>query len=188
MKQRIVLTESKLRNMIKEAVKDIINEVNFNQNQLAYMSGLAAQKADTLKGRMSGLTGQKNNYRARKLRQADLFGNRAADKSPYADETGSEYDTDFYHNNYVPKKGFNIKRTQGDGKTYRNFTGNGVNNGQTMNREEFYNQIKGEINNTPKYSWEQPKYNVYADNRSLNRAYQQGQKGNTEYYNKLGQE
>lgn len=171
--------ESRLRNMIREAIEEA-----FNPQQYAYMAGVAANRANSMKAAFNP------QYAARKKRQMELFGNAATGRTggngqnlmnnggQYGEaiySPNSNYGVDIYRNNFNGdnKKGnaFNIKHSQfnNDGSSDDMY---GNQHGQTMNNTQYRQEL---MQNDPNYIQNlNQASSVTLGNLQLNKAFNQG--------------
>lgn len=175
---KIRLSESQLRTIVRENIEDILNEA-YNQYQYAHLAGQANGALSTLGGKIKGLFNPK--WKARKQRQEKLFGNEGdswhnvVGSHSRADISDSLYDYDYFNNAYNHKlrgkRPYEITRTQYD-RVRRPNGGydleNGGRNGQTMPRKDFSEKygFRGKnIKGADDVAW---------DNSMLNSAYEFG--------------
>lgn len=177
---KIILTESELRRIVKESVKHVLDEA-YNNTQYANLAGQASGALDSFGGKVKGFFNPK--WKQRKDRQLDKFAKAATtrDSEPYLmknDEYGDGdasynkqnaiHDRDYFNNTYTKDKNnpFQIRRNQYNDSGFGNHT-KGMSDGEYYEPSEMQ-----DIDNH--YGYNDDKAKVRSVNSRLNRAFEVG--------------
>ena len=177
---KIILTESELRRIVKESVKHVLDEA-YNNTQYANLAGQASGALDSFGGKVKGFFNPK--WQQRKERQLNKFAKAATtrDSKPYLmknDEYGdgdasynkqnARHDRDYFNNTYTKDKNnpFQIRRNQYDDSGFGHHT-KGMSDGEYYEPSEMQ-----DIDN--QYGYNDDKAKVRSVNSRLNRAFEVG--------------
>ena len=190
---KVRLTESKLKQIVAESVKNVLNELA-TPEQLAHLAGQAKGSTDTFGGKVKGFFNPK--WKARKERQEKLFADTAAGKPNGYQNSVSGGGKNYHDFN----KTFTPGRVNG-AMINTNNSGNGERFNIERNNATFYDgyskmmphEQDGQTYTPNEYMRadfsdynvnQNDQYDLAYNTQSLNRAYEHGRKASNGTYGK----